>query len=170
MGFAAELLGGGGSGKDAHDPTQSGVGPGLQVERSITDRNYLRDVADKRRFHRVKEHKRRRPPLRDIVAANGSCEVSLPAETAKDRPGDCAIETRCGGDEISALAQIFDGLFGPGNRRDRLIDRDEVRGELGMDLGRKLVAIYAWRKLGIHEITDDLAFGSSAAPADLLGG
>src|SRR3954452_21724897 len=100
MGLAAEFLGAESAGKNAHYAAQSGIGPGLKIERRISDAHDLRNAIDLRQLHRVEEHKRRGPSSRHIVAGDCSNEKLLPIKAAKDGIGRSSIEPRCSGDQI----------------------------------------------------------------------
>ena len=158
------------TGENAHDTAQASVGCGLKVERRISDCHNFRDAIDPRRLHRVEEHERGGPPLRDVVTANGGDEILRPIETAEDGGGDGAIEACCSGHEITGLAELADGVFGAGNGWDGVVDRDELRGEFVVDGGGELFAVDGGgERLTVHEMTDDFAFGSTAPVADFLG-
>ena len=105
VGLAAEFLHRRGAGEDADYRAETGVGPGLQVERRIPDRHDLRNIIDPRRLHCMKQHEWGGSPLRDIVTTDDGCKVLVPAETIKDRGSDCTIETRGSGHEITRVVK-----------------------------------------------------------------
>lgn len=108
--------------------------------------------------------------MRDVVAADGSDEILLPAEVGEDRVGDDAVEAGGGGEEIAGFAHRANGLFGTGDARDSAVDHDQVGGEF-VDAGGEPVAVGVRRKsLLVYELPSDFAFGGSAVAGDLFKG
>lgn len=70
MGLAAKIFSGARAGENPDHCSQTAIGSCLEIERRISHCHHFRHIIDLGRLHRVKEHKRGGPPLRDVITGS----------------------------------------------------------------------------------------------------